>query len=67
MKLSDIMAAAGLSGWAQAAMILFLLAFVAILVAVLAPSRRREFEAASRMPLQDDLPVSPRAPTGGQP
>lgn len=66
MKLSDIMAAAGLAGWAQAALILFLVAFVAILVAVFAPSRRGEFEAASRMPLNDDIPVSPRARTGGQ-
>lgn len=67
MKLSDIMAAAGLAGWAQAALVLFLVAFLAILVAVFAPSRRREFEAASRMPLQDDQPVSSRVRTGGRP
>ncbi|MCL4865809.1 MAG: CcoQ/FixQ family Cbb3-type cytochrome c oxidase assembly chaperone [Gemmatimonadales bacterium] len=67
MKLSDIMAAAGLAGWAQAALILFLVAFVAILIRVFAPSRRREFEAAGRMPLDDDHPVTPRARTGDQP
>lgn len=67
MKLSDIMAAAGLAGWAQAALILFLVAFVVILFTVFAPSRRREFEAASQMPLHDDHPVTPRARTGGQP
>jgi cbb3-type cytochrome oxidase subunit 3 len=64
MRLSDIMANAGLAGWAQAALILFLLAFLVILVAVFAPSRRREFDRASRMPLNDDTPVSPRERSG---
>jgi len=67
MKLSDIMAAAGLSGWAEAALVLFLVAFVAILITVFAPSRRGEFEAASQMPLHDDEPLTPRVRTGGQP
>lgn len=65
MRLSDIMAAAGLAGWAQAALVLFLVAFVAIAVAVLAPSRRDEFEQAGRMPLDDHHPVTPRDRTGG--
>lgn len=65
MRLSDIMAAAGLAGWAQAALILFLVAFVAILVAVFAPSRRGEFDRASHMPLDDEHPATPRERTGG--
>lgn len=65
MRLSDIMANAGLAGWAQAALILFLVAFLAILVAVFAPSRRREFDRASRMPLDDENPVTPRERSGG--
>lgn len=65
MRLSDIMANAGLAGWAQAALILFLLAFLVILVAVCAPSRRREFDRASRMPLDDAHPVTPRERSGG--
>lgn len=65
MRLSDIMAAAGLAGWAQAALVLFLVAFVALLVAVFAPSRRREFERASRMPLDEDPPFPPSDRTGG--
>jgi len=65
MRLSDIMAAAGLAGWAQAALVLFLVAFLAIGVAIAAPSRRKEFERASRMPLDDDPPMTPRGPTGG--
>lgn len=66
MRLSDIMANAGLAGWAQVALILFLVAFLVILVAVFAPSRRREFDRASRMPLDDDTPVSPRERSGEQ-
>lgn len=64
MRLSDIMANAGLAGWAQVALVLFLLAFVVILVAIFAPSRRAEFDRASRMPLTDDTPVTPRERSG---
>lgn len=64
MRLSDIMANAGLAGWAQVALILFLIAFAVILVAIFAPSRRREFDRASRMPLDDDHPVTPRQRSG---
>lgn len=67
MRLSDIMAAAGLAGWAQAALVLFLLAFAAILLAVLAPSRRRELERLGRLPLDDDHPLTPRERPGGTP
>lgn len=65
MRLSDIMAGAGLAGWAQVALVLFLVAFVAILVAIFAPSRRAEFDRASRIPLDDHTPVTPRTRDGG--
>jgi len=64
MRLSEIMSHAGLSGYAEVALVIFLAAFLLILVAVFAPSRKREFEAASRMPLDDVHPQSPR-PTSG--
>jgi cbb3-type cytochrome oxidase subunit 3 len=64
MRLSDIMAAAGLGGWAQAALVLFLLAFALLLVATLAPRRRAEFERTSRLPLGDDHPAPPRESSG---
>ncbi len=66
MRLSDIMAAAGLSGWAEAALVLFLAAFVTILIAVMAPSRRQEFDRLSRLPLDDDSPFSSDANGGTQ-
>ena len=65
MRLSDIMAAAGLGGWAQAALVLFLVAFALLVVAALAPRRRAEFERASRLPLGDDQPATPRESSGG--
>jgi cbb3-type cytochrome oxidase subunit 3 len=64
MHLSDIMSHAGLSGYAEIALVIFLVAFLLILVAVFAPSRKREFDAASRMPLDDVHPQSPRPPSG---
>jgi cbb3-type cytochrome oxidase subunit 3 len=56
MKLSDIMAAAGLSFYAQVALVLFLIVFIAIAIRTFLPSRRQELDEASRLPL-DDGPV----------
>jgi cbb3-type cytochrome oxidase subunit 3 len=51
MGLSDVIGHAGLSGYAVAAMILFMAAFAAIVVWAFAPRRRRELDEASRLPL----------------
>lgn len=64
MRLSEIMAAAGLSGWAQVALVLFLVAFLVIAIGVFAPSRRAEFDRARRLPLEDG-PNTPRDPSRG--
>ena len=60
MRLSDIMGAAGLSAYAEVAMILFLVAFGVIVIATFAPGRQKTFDAASRMPLDDEHPQTPR-------
>ncbi|HEY3288423.1 MAG TPA: cbb3-type cytochrome c oxidase subunit 3 [Gemmatimonadaceae bacterium] len=60
MRLSDIMGAANLSGYAEVAMVLFLAAFVVIVLAIFAPGRKRTYDAASRMPLDDEHPQTPR-------
>ncbi len=60
MRLSDIMGAAGLSGYAEVALILFLAAFLVIMIAIFAPGRKRTYDAASRMPLDDEHPQTPR-------
>ncbi|MCX5761537.1 MAG: cbb3-type cytochrome c oxidase subunit 3 [Gemmatimonadetes bacterium] len=60
MKLSDIMGAANLSVYTEIAMLLFLAAFIAIVIATFAPGRQKTFDAASRMPLDDEHPQTPR-------
>lgn len=60
MKLSDIMGNAGLSGYAVIAMILFMAAFLAIVIRIFWPSRRAELESRRGMPLDDDRPMNPR-------
>lgn len=64
MRLSDIMANAGLALYAEIALILFVVAFVAIAVRIFRPGRKAEMDAAARLPLEDDPPPAPR--TGGR-
>ena len=54
MHLSDIMSHAGLAIYAEVAMVLFLLAFLFILIAVFRPSNHEAMDAASRLPFEDD-------------
>jgi len=56
MRLSDVMSHAGLAGYAVVALVLFLAAFVAIVVRVARRSSSAEFARASRMPLDDAAP-----------
>lgn len=60
MRLSDIMSNAGLSTYAEIALVIFLIAFLLITLSVFAPSRKQEFDEASRMPLDDTHPQTPR-------
>lgn len=54
MHLSDVMSHAGLAGYAEVAMILFVLAFIAIVIATYRPSNKKDMDAASRLPFDDD-------------
>lgn len=58
MRLTDIMSGAGLAGFAVVAMLIFMGAFVAILLWIFRPSRRRELEANREIPFQDAEPAS---------
>jgi cbb3-type cytochrome oxidase subunit 3 len=53
MRLSDVVGHSGLAGYAEVAMILFLVAFVAIALRTFLASRH-EMERRARMPLDDD-------------
>ena len=61
MRLSDIMAGAGLSVYAEIALIIFLAVFLAIVLRLFWPGRKKAMDAASRMPLDDEHPVTPRS------
>jgi cbb3-type cytochrome oxidase subunit 3 len=61
MRLSDIVSHAGLAGYAEAALILFMIAFVAIVLRIFWPSRQREMDAMSRLPFEDGESRGPNA------
>lgn len=63
MSLTEIMSNAGLSRYAELALLLFFFAFILILVRLFRPSRREELERQATLPLQDDQP-HPRSHTG---
>ena len=60
MSLSELMSHAGLAFYAEVGLVIFLAVFVIIAVRTLRPGRRREFDAMSRLPFDDDA----RTPTG---
>lgn len=53
MKLSDIMSHAGLSSYAQVALVIFLTVFIAIVIRTFWPSRNAELQEAALLPLDD--------------
>lgn len=60
MKLSDIVSQSGLAPYAEIALLLFFLVFVAVMVRTWRPSRRDELEAQRLLPLEPDAPAPPR-------
>ena len=53
MTLGDVVGHSGLTLWAEVAMVVFMLAFVAVSVHLLVTGRER-WERARRLPLDDD-------------
>ena len=60
MRLSDIMANAGLSMYAEVALVLFLLAFLVIVWWVFRRANKARWKSAAQMPLDDVHPQQPR-------
>ncbi len=54
MKLSDIMGHANLSMYAEVAMVIFLIVFVAVAVRLFLPGRQQDLQDAARLPLDED-------------
>lgn len=53
MKLSDVMGHAGLSGYAEVALVIFAVVFTAVAVRTLRRAARSELLRAARLPLHD--------------
>lgn len=53
MKLSDVVSHAGLAIYAEVALVIFALAFVAVLFQI--TRKRHGFDAAAALPLADDV------------
>ena len=56
MSLTELMSGAGLSRYAEYALLLFVFAFVLIMWRVFRPSKRAELERQARLPLEDEQP-----------
>jgi hypothetical protein len=59
MKLSDVVSHAGLSGYAEVALLLFLFAFLLVVITLVMPRRARMWEHARHLPLEDDGYIAP--------
>jgi cbb3-type cytochrome oxidase subunit 3 len=58
-SLTDVVSGAGLSGYAQVALVIFLIAFVGIVISLFLPSRQRTFERMRRLPIEHDSSEPP--------
>lgn len=52
MRLSDVVGHSGLAGYAEVALVLFVIVFAAVLVRTLWPSRRADFDQARQLPFE---------------
>jgi cbb3-type cytochrome oxidase subunit 3 len=67
VKLSDIMGYANLSVYAEVALVIFLIVFLALSVRLFLPGQDAELREAARLPLDDDTTpaATPRGSTHG--
>ena len=62
MKLSDIMSHAGLAIYTEMALVRVVAVFVAVAIRSWSPARRRELDAAARLPFDEGTVVSHSRP-----
>jgi cbb3-type cytochrome oxidase subunit 3 len=53
-SLTDVVSGAGLSVYAEVALVIFLIAFVGIVISLFAPGKRRTYEHLRRLPIDGD-------------
>ena len=59
-SLSDVVSGAGLSGYAEIALVIFLIAFIGIVISLLAPSKRLTYERMRHLPIDGESADLPR-------
>lgn len=59
-SLTDVVSGAGLAGYAEIALLIFILVFIAIALRLLF-ARGTSFNEAARLPLDDDVPAEPKS------
>ena len=58
-SLSDVIGASGLEGYAEVALVIFFLVFVAVVLRVIF-TKKQDLEHVSRLPLEDEPVSTPR-------
>ena len=66
MSLADIMSAAGLTSWAEIALILCFVTFTMIVIWVFGVRRKTSYERLSELPLDDDSAAGRTPVKGGR-
>ena len=64
-SLTDVVSGAGLSGYAEIALILFVIAFLGVVISLFLPSRQRVYERMRHLPIDGDAPVGSRCRPDG--
>ena len=66
-SLTDVVSGAGLSVYAEIALVIFLIAFVGIVISLFAPGKRRTYEHLRRLPIDEDMNTEPSIETSAIP
>jgi len=53
-SLTDVVSGAGLSGYAEVALVIFLVAFLGVVISLFVPSKQRTYEHLRHLPLDGD-------------
>jgi cbb3-type cytochrome oxidase subunit 3 len=62
-SLTDVVSGAGLSVYAEVALVIFFVAFLGIVISLFAPSRKRTYEHLRRLPIDGEKDTDPSAGT----
>jgi cbb3-type cytochrome oxidase subunit 3 len=66
-SLTDVVSGAGLSGYAEIALVIFLIAFIGVVISLFLPGRQRTYEHLRQLPMDRDASLTPLARDGEDP